>query len=90
MKLANVSFSDKGWKEFTKLKKEEQVKKLESLLSPKDTKYAEKLLKDVPNGDKFQGGIKKVKIDKPERTGEAGGELRDSRPEHQEGEDSGT
>lgn len=78
-KIGNLSFTQEGWDKFQTLTSDKQKEQVYDSLSPKDMVQAEKLLKDVPNGDSSaevkantgdkanrpSGGNKKADTEKP-------------------------
>lgn len=55
--VGEVSFTEAGYNEFKAKSKEEQVDYIANSLSPKSVTKAEKLLKNVPNGDNISEGV---------------------------------
>lgn len=57
-RIGTVSFSKLGYEDFIKLPKKEQLEQIYNSLAPKCYKQADKLLKDVPNGNISSGDDK--------------------------------
>lgn len=58
MRIGTVSFSKLGYEDFITKPKKEQIEQIYNSLAPKCYKQAEKLLKDVPNGNISSGDDK--------------------------------
>lgn len=57
-RIGTVSFSKLGYEDFITKPKKEQIEQIYNSLAPKCYKQAEKLLKDVPNGNISSGDDK--------------------------------
>lgn len=71
-KVGGISFgSEEAYQKFLSLGKNEQVERVYNSLSPKDRNEAERLLKNVPNGDKDSTG--RAESDKKDKAATTGG-----------------
>jgi hypothetical protein len=75
-KFDNVSFSAEGYEKFVTLSKDEQVKKLGGLLSPKSEDRAKQLLTHIPYANNSNADAKKTASDN--RTSTTAGDAQDN------------
>lgn len=72
--IGPISFTEAGYNNFKELSKEAKIEKVYNKLRPRDRKYAEQLLKNIPHGNISSGNGEEVKEDNAlDATGGSGG-----------------